>query len=480
MRLLLTLCLLMFSTVACAQTPERPNIIWITIDDIDPSFATNGNPYSHTPNVDAFARRGQQFNHQYVSTPVCSPVRSALITGCYANTIGSHQHRSNNPFPQGAPFRPVFEILRDQGYRLTRLPWDRVNLQQFLRNDPAPGRFVLMHAGMKTDYNFSRNYNVLQNFEGWDANAEGPFFSFLDFSVQKRPQPIAREYANRTGCRVNPSDLELRPYWPDTPEFRNRLALYHEAVSLLDAEIGRVLDWVEQSGLSDNTVIFIWGDHGMAFIRHKQWCYDTGLRTPLFVAGPGIEPGQRNELVSSIDLAPTTLHLAGVEQPQWMQGQTFLGPDYEPRTHIFATRDRCDETEDRIRAIRDERFKLIWNLRPELSYLSRNAYTLRAFLEEQQLLNLGESGRATPTQALMLRDTKPEWEFFDTQADPLELNNLIDDPAYTQDIARLRALLESWVAETDANIVIPEQMNTITPNRVRPQVRQARQARGEE
>ncbi len=454
---------------------ERLNVIWITIDDMSPDFGCNGNPYVHTPNVDALAARGLNFAHHYVSTPVCSPVRSALITGCHATTIGSHQHRSTVDLP--APYQPLPVILRENGYRSVRLPVQRVNHQQYLGGDQTPGRIALANGGLKTDFNFWREGQRQQAlYDEWDpARADEPFFAMIDFSPQKRPVPQARVWAAARDCSVDAEAIELSPFWPDTPEMRERYATYLEAVSYLDDQIGRVLTWLDDEGLADRTVVMIWSDHGLAFLRHKQWCYDTGLRTPLIVAGPGIDAAVREDLVSSIDLAPTTLSLCGIDRPIWMEGSNFLDPA-ERRSHVFASRDRCDETEERIRAVRDERFKLIWNLRPDLSYLGRNHYTMRSFSEEAELFRRAASGELTSEQATMLRSTKPVWELFDCEADPLELHNLAEDPLYTEDLRRLQRLLLAWVAETDANNPFPEAMATISPDSAHQAVIRARAA----
>ncbi len=299
----------------------------------------------------------------------------------------------------------------------------------------------------------------------------------IDFNPQKRPDPRARQWAAATGHTIDPAAVELSPFWPDTPAMRLRYTTYLEAVSWLDDQAGRLLDWLEREGLAENTVVFVWGDHGLAFLRHKQWCTDTGLRTPLIVAGPGITSTVRDELVSSIDLAATALELADVPKPEWMQGRSFLrDDDYQPRDYVFASRDRCDETEDRVRAVRDARFKLIWNLRPDLPALGRNDYTFHNFLEEPLVFELQTSAEMPPAIASMMSDTRPAWELYDTHADPLELTNLVTDAAYTDDLARLQRVLMQWVAQTDTGNVYPERERHIIPDSARRAVREARAA----
>jgi len=329
----------------------------------------------HTPNLDRLAAKGQRFDHCYVSTPVCSPVRSALITGCYATTIGQHQHRSSRPLPEG--YAPITTLLRAAGYRTTWLPCQRVGVEAFLSDEEAKeGQFLTITGRNKTDFNFNRDGGE-KLFEEWDPKREKePFFALIDFNSPKTPGfKKAHTYAERTGHVIDPASLELPPYWPDTPKVRGMNANHLEGNGLLDAEVGRVIEWLEERELSENTLVFIWGDHGRAFLRHKQWCYDTGLHVPLIAVGPGVEARVREELVSSIDLAATTLVACGAEPPEWMEGRDFLFGTAPPREYVFASRDRCDETEDRVRAVRSQRYKLIKNLRPELAWVGRNVYT---------------------------------------------------------------------------------------------------------
>jgi len=474
--LVATLSALLLATPAMGGEADRPNIIWITIDDVGPDFACYGNGLVKTPSLDALAERGQRFERCFVTTPVCSAVRSALITGSYATTIGAHQHRSKRPLPEG--YAPITEHLGRAGYRCTALPVRRVKHGRFLEERTAgtsPEKILSITGRLKLDFNFNRGQDA-DMFTAWDPEAEGPFFAMIDFNPQKGPARWAREVAAGLDAKVNPDDVTIHPYWPDTPEMRDRVALYNEAVSVLDAEIGEVFAWLDRQDLADDTVVFVWGDHGQAAFRHKQWCYDSGLRVPLIVAGPGVTPARRSELVSSIDLAATTLRLAGVVAPVWMEGRDFLGAGAEARTHIFASRDRCDESEDRVRAVRSERFKLIHNFHPELPYIDQNDYTRRAFLEVPQLLAMRATGELSDTQALWCGPTKAEWEFFDLETDPLELQNIYGDSAHADDIEALRKSLEVWVARTDANNPFPEEMATIIPNKAHRQVSEARAA----
>lgn len=471
MRLLL-LCLgLLLGSPAAPPRDDVRNVIWITIDDCGPDFGSYGNEVVATPNLDRLAQEGQRFTNAFASTPVCSPCRSAMITGAYATSIGSHQHRSKNALPEGV--RPITEVLAEHGVRSTFLPHERLKPKAYANGAEAqPGHFPIVAGASKEDFNFSRGGPSL--FAKWDPESKDqPFFALIDFNGPKIGQGTGRAHtwAQATDSVVDPASLELPPYWVDVPKVRNTYARYFEGIALLDAEVGQLLAWLEREGLRESTMVMVVGDHGLAMLRHKQWCYDTGIAVPLIVSGAGVTPGVRDELVSTIDLAATTLKAFGVAAPQWIEGRDLLSTEKEGRRYVFASRDRCDETEDRVRAVRSQRWKLIHNLRPELSWIGRNRYTRRTFPNVELLLALENP---TPEQALFLRPTKPEYELFDLASDPLELSNLAGDEEHRATLNELQLVLAEWTADTDARNVFPEALETITPERVQPQVAELR------
>lgn len=477
-RLLAVVSLLLPAVRAQEQAaPVRPNVVIVTIDDCSPDFGCYGNALVATPRLDALAAQGQRFERCFVTTPVCSPVRSSLITGCYATTIGQHQHRSSQPLPDGV--RTLPELFRGAGYRATFLPWQRQSPEQFVANAPVEaGRFATVTGQDKTDFNFARAGGP-KPFDAWDPVAkDAPFFALIDFPSPKTPATKAHRVAQLRSRTIDPASVPLAPYWCDTVAVREVVASYHEGLELFDLEVGRLMDWLVGQGLAQRTLVFVWGDHGHSFLRAKQWCYDTGLRVPLLVAGPGVQPGVRGELVSSIDLAATALTACGIAVPANMEGRDFLRPDAAPRQLVFASRDRCDETEDRVRAVRDARYKLIWNLRPELPWLGRNDYTRQTFPSEGALLQRRGDPTLTAAQRALLADHKPAWELYDTATDPWELHNLADDAAHEAELRRLRGELEAWVARTDAANPFPEPLLRVLPDAVRAQVSEQRYLHG--
>jgi arylsulfatase A-like enzyme len=284
-------------------------------------------------------------------------------------------------------------------------------------------------------------------FEGgpWAKRAEGqPFFAYANIETGKAYAfKAGRKWAKENGVTVNPKDVSVPPYLPDTPEQRDLIAMIHETVEHTDAVVGRFLDGLEQAGFKTNTFVFIASDHGRATFRHKQWLYDTGTHVPMILRWPGHIPAGSvcNELTSLIDVAPTTLAVAGVKIPPAMEGLNLLEADLAARTNIFASRDGVDGTFDMSRMIRTKHYKFIRNYYPELPYINGN-YAKKQ-LEDKDLVALFEAGKLTPAQAAFLQPDKPAEELYDIVADPFEVNNLVTDPKYAAIRNELSGKLEA-------------------------------------
>jgi uncharacterized sulfatase len=249
--------------------------------------------------------------------------------------------------------------------------------------------------------------------------------------------------------------MRLPPFYPDDPIIRRQIANYYELVTATDYRAGEVLSALDQNGLADNTIVFYFGDHGRGIPRYKRWVYDTGIHVALMVRWPGmIKPGTvRDDLVSFIDFAPTVLTTAGVEVPKQMQGQSFLTkegpPPAKPRDYIFAARDRMDETFDRIRCVRDKRFKYIRNFYPDLPYAQQTNYN-----EENPTMQAWRAAHKAGTlkepQNSFFAPSKPPEELYDCESDPYELTNLVNSatPEHQAKLAELRKALQKWIETT--------------------------------
>jgi len=418
---------------AAPSKKERPNILWLIAEDMGPQLGCYGTPLVRTPNLDRLAREGALFTNAFTTAPVCSPSRSAFMTGMYQTRIGAHDHRSH----------------RDDGYRLpdgVRLLTDHFRAAGYFTANvrtAAPG----VKGTRKTDFNFY----VERPFDGrdWAERAPGqPFFAQINFREAHRggawPEARKQKYL------VDPAKVTLPPYYPDHPVVRDDFANYLDAIDLLDKKIGAVIKRLEDEGLLDKTIIFFFGDNGRCHIRGKQWLYDAGIRVPLIVRAPGVtKPGTvSDQLVSAIDIAAASLKLAGIEPPANMDGRVFLGPGATERKYIFAARDRCDETVDRIRCVRTKRYKYILNLMPERPYTQKNRYIETNYPTLGVMKELYAQGKLNREQALFLAKRKPDEELYDIIRDPDEVHNLANSPEHQDVKAHLRRVLLAWIVDT--------------------------------
>ena len=416
-----------------AANHKRPNILWIVAEDFCPDLSCYGTEVVKTPNIDKLASQGALFTNAFTTAPVCSASRSAFMTGMYQTTIGAHQHRA-------AEYKPLADNLHLITHYFQKAGYFTSNSGQ---NWKKPG---------KTDFNFK----VKKAFDGTDYRQRKPgqnFFSQINFSETHR------DFKRDTENPIDPDTVKLPPYYPDHPITRRDWADYLECAQVLDKKVGKVLQRLEDDGLADNTIVFFFGDNGRPHIRGKQFLYEGGIHVPLIIRWPGhIKPGTIvDDLVSAIDFGPTCMSLVGMDIPPHMQGSPFLGPKKsKQRNYIFAARDRCDETVERIRCVRDKRFKYIRNYRPHLPYMQPNMYKMRQYPVYSLMPILYAQGKLTPDQARFMAPVKPAEELYDLTNDPHELNNLADKPEHKDVLKRMSDLLDEWVKQTNDKGEIPE------------------------
>ncbi len=454
----LLLCLVLGCTTADRDAfvtqppvPDRPNIVWISAEDMGPRLGSYGDYIARTPNLDVLAAQGTRYTRVFTTAGVCSPSRAAIITGMHQVSLGAQHMRtlSGAPFaPEPAPYSVVpphyvktfTEYLRAAGYYTTNngkedyqfetpaTAWDESSSNAHWRNRP--------HA----DQPFFAVFNFLTTHESriWpDPQAAFRAMGLPEALAHAAPDPLV----------TDPAAVEVPPYYPDTPVVRRDIAQHYDNINRMDAQAGRILRQLEEDGLLENTVVFFWSDHGDGLPRHKRWVYDSGLHVPLIIHVPGQSPAVDDQLVSFLDLAPTVLSLAGVEPPAHMQGRALLGAyaDNKPtHTYLFAARDRFDEQYDMVRAARDHRYKYIRNYRPEKPYVLWMAYA-NVMPTMQELFRLNQEGRLDSVQALWMRSKRPVHELYDVQEDPHETRNLAYDPAHQDILVRMQRALDSWM-----------------------------------
>jgi uncharacterized sulfatase len=419
-----------------ATGTPRPNILWILSEDTSPDLGCYGHPLVRTPNLDELAREGARFTNAFVTAPVCSAARSAFMTGMYQTSIGAHNHRSHRDdgYTLQAPVRVFTEYFRQAGY--------------FISNCAG---LNYKRAG-KTDWNFTPKDDPFDGTD-WSQRKPGqPFFAQINLSLTHRD--FKRDEKNP----IDPTAVQLPPCYPDHPVARRDWADYLESIQNLDTEVGVALAWLEKEGLADNTIVMYFGDHGRPHVWDKQWLYDGGIHIPMMVRWPRhIVPGTVvDDLVSSIDFAPTFLSLAGITPPRHLQGHPFLVRGKKARKYIFAARDRCDGTVDRIRCIRSKRYKYIRNFYSERPYTQFNAYKKLQYPVLTLLHVLHKRGQLTPEQARFMAPARPKEEFYDLEKDPFETHNLIDDRAHAKALREHRAKLNEWIRATRDQGQTPE------------------------
>ena len=425
---------------------KRPNILWIFVDDMSANFSCYGETTIETPNVDGMAQRSTKFTRAFVTCPVCSPCRSALITGMYQTTIGAHNHRSGRgQFKIELPEKvtPVPKLFQQAGYYTS-------NSGPLNEGKPKPG---------KTDYNFEWDKSMYDGID-WSGRKEGqPFFAQIQLPGGKyrhgKNWPVKAK--RELGTLTDPNEVTLPPYYPNNPVLKQDWAEYLDTCRYTDKQVGLILDRLKNEGVLDNTIVFFMTDHGISHARGKQFLYEEGIHVPFVVQGPGIEAGKvRDDLVLQIDMTASSLAFAGIGVPDWMQGKDLWAKDYEPREWIVSARDRCDETVDRIRCVRNERYKYIRNFYPERPMLQPNRYKdNKPILIELRKLH-AEGKLSDMQERILFAPTRPKEELYDLRTDPHALNNLADDPDYFPTLEAMRNRLEMWIEKTDDQGATPE------------------------
>lgn len=448
----------MFGACTTADTSAKKgndvNIVWIYAEDVSPWYSCYGNKVVNTPNIDRMAENGVMFTNTYAACPVCSPSRSGIITGMMPTTIGAHQHHSAR-------------TVESQHY----LPDSTRTIPELFKN----AGYYTFNDG-KDDYNFSYDRSKMYsgNFKAYfwytlkgeghwrtaDRKKGQPFFGQFQLEGDKYtlPQPAReKEYFSRIpeDKRIKGENVDLPPYFPDIKLIRDRLARHYDAVQMVDQDVERVLRELKEDNLLENTIVILLSDHGNESLRFKQFCYDGGIQIPFIVSYFGndqkilekIKKGTvRTDMVAGMDIAATTLALAGLEIPKTMEGKDVFAPDFH-REYIIAGRDRCDFTIDRIRCVRNQNFKYIKNYYPDRSYMQPQYRETRP--EFTVLKSMYEKGELNEVQAKYWEPTRPAEELYDVINDPYEINNLAELPEYAEKMDSMRTILDNWIAETN-------------------------------
>jgi arylsulfatase A-like enzyme/lysophospholipase L1-like esterase len=425
------------------QANDQPNILILMAEDLGLRVGAFGDPVANTPNIDRLAEQGTRFPNTFTAAGVCAPSRAAHITGMHQVAIGAQHMRTRS-------FKP-------NEYRAVPPPEVKA-YPELLR---AAGYYTLTNN--KLDYQFS-NYGAgsgpftIWDYEGddpdWNRRAQGqPFFALINFGMTHESRMFAKnvKIQRAKGWKqvTDPAAVGVPPYYPDTPAIRQDIAQHYDNIHEMDREVGTWLTRLEADGLLENTIVIWTTDHGDGLPRGKRELYDSGIKVPLVLRWPvNLRPRDKapgsgdSRLVSFVDFGPSVLAWAGVEVPDYMHGKPVLADPAVSREYVFASKDRLDEMPFRERVVRDSRYKYLYNYQPGEVGAKPLAYR-EQLATMADLREWFESGRMNDQQAAWFRP-RPQEEFYDLQNDPHEVNNLADDPAYADELARLRHALARW------------------------------------
>ena len=433
-----------FAALSCQQpskkeeAPKQPNIVFIIADDVSwDDLASYGHPTVKTPNLDQMAAEGMRFTQAFLTTSSCSPSRTSIVSGLYPHNTDAEQ--LSWPLPEGK--KTFVQELKNAGY------WTGL-AGKYHMGDPVRDDFDALLEMQWIDAPIGIDRRLVGDGSGCDEwikllqqrPKDRPFFAWLASFDAHRPfyeDTDFHEYAHE--------DVRIPPYMPNTEKAREDFALYYEEITRMDDYIGKVMAELETQGVTDNTMIVFVSDNGRAFPRDKTTLYDGGIKTPWIVKWPGkIKAGSVNEnLISSVDLAPSFLKAAGLEPLADFEGVDFLPALTEEmpqiREEIYAE-DHFHDFEDYTRAVRTKKFKYIKNYYPDLpntpsADIIRDR-TWKSMLEEK------EKGALTKAQLHCFEIPRPEEELYDVVADPYELNNLAFDANYADALTDMRSRLE--------------------------------------
>lgn len=426
---------------------DKKNIVWIVCEDISPYLGSYGNSTVHTPNLDALAQSGVRYTRVYTTAGVCAPSRSSIITGMNQISIGtSHMRTINRPdlMPEGVPSYSAV------------LPKDVKAFPEYLREQ---GYYTTNNA--KEDYQFEEPVTV------WDESSVAasyrnrapgqPFFSVFNFAISHESQVISPP----DSLYHRPDDMILPLYYENTAQMRHDKAALYTRIEQMDSDVGELIAQLKEDGVYDESYVIFYSDHGGNLPWMKREVLERGLHIPFIVKHPKNENAGsvNNDLISSIDFAPSMLSIAGVEPPQHLQGKAFLGPKKtaEKNAYVFAGRDRMADKYDRVRSVSDGTFRYVYNFHPEVPKYQDLAYR-KQMASMKEIIQMRDAGTITNPYLLDWFSTpKPTEELYYTAKDPDEVHNLADAQAYQDKKEELKNILFQWIEEVGDMGEIPEQ-----------------------
>ncbi|CAG5067579.1 hypothetical protein DYBT9623_00300 [Dyadobacter sp. CECT 9623] len=451
-KLLLICSLVVFGDIAFAR--NKPNILWITIEDTSPKFiGCYGNKDARTPAIDQLAKEGVRFTNAFSTGTVCSPSRTALITGVKTYETGTGNHRSNYALPAGMHGFPHY--LQQAGYHTSnnaKTDYNVLNEKQFIADA----------------------WNESSGKAGWWNRKPGqPFFSVFNYNDSHQSRTMTDAYPKYVknvldelpeNERISENAFEMPPIYRDSPEMRKQVARVYNSLKLTDNKIAKLLKRLDDDHLRDSTIIFFFGDHGEGIPRGKTNGIDLGYRVPFVIWFPPMykhlspwgEGGVvTDELIDFADLAPTLISLAGGEIPAYMKGRKLTGPGRSPQTdHLVLSSDRSDNGIDMVRSVTDGRYMYSRNFMPFMPEARYIRYMEISEMKQQMRKDLAEK-KLDNLQSSLFADRPAEF-LFDLKNDPWETKNLINDPKAKAVAEKMRKQLSASLLKSRDVMFLPE------------------------
>jgi uncharacterized sulfatase len=436
------------------EAKSKPNILWLSVEDMSPHLGCYGYNKSITPNIDKLASSGISFTNTFTVAGVCAPTRSSIITGMYPTTTGVHNMRSGG-----------------EGIEKTSTPNPDKSIKFFSE--------LLRKNGYYCTNNYKEDYNLITPRAAWDESnktahwknrkSTQPFFAV--FNYQRTHEGSLRiddktheEWVSRLtdDQRQVSETLTPPPYYPNTEKTRKYWGRYLELITRMDYWVGDHLKEIEEAGLMDDTIVMFWSDHGVAMPRAKRWIYDSGTHIPLIVHLPekyknlfSIDSnGINDKLISTVDFAPTVLGLCSIPKPDNMFGNSFLEKE-KKHEYVLSVRDRMDERYEVIRSVRDKRYRYILNFTCHKPYYQWMV-TSETSPVMQEIRRLQKEESLPESVSKFAAESKPQMELYDLQNDEYELNNLAYEEKYSSIVKRMHEALIQKMFDTNDLGLIPE------------------------
>lgn len=450
MRQRFTICLiLIFQSLVVLSQAQKPNILWLTFEDTSPEFiGCYGNPKAKTPFMDSLASVGIRFTRAFSTGAVCSPSRTALITGMKTYTLGTGHHRSNYQIPDFVKGFPNY--LKKAGYYCT-------NNEKTDYNVANPKAFI------------AETWDESSNKAGWWNRKDGqPFFAVVNNMSAHQSRTMTNSYSDYEkmvfnklpqNLKVAENELIIPPFYRDSPEMRRNIARIYNSIALADYEMQKTFERLKKDNLLENTIIFCFADHGEGMPRAKTNGIGLGHRVPFFVWLPekyknlvSINAGSStDQLIDFCDLPPTILALAGVDIPKHFQGKNIL---QNQKDLLFLSSDRSDESADLTRTVISKKYAYSRVFMPfmqevrYLNYMDQGDITaqIRKDFKDKKLNQYQE-------KILVNRDSE---YLYDLENDTWEINNLANNPKYTKVVEQFRNQLQNHLIEQKDVMFLPE------------------------